>query len=31
MCFCKRVGCIVVESAKEVAGDWGGVMFDPGK
>jgi len=29
MCFCNRVGCIV-ELAKEVEGDWGGVMLMPG-
>jgi hypothetical protein len=29
MCFCNRVGC-TAEPTKEVAGDWGGVMFMPG-
>jgi len=30
MCFCSRVGC-VAGPAKEIAGDWGGDMFAPGK
>lgn len=30
MCFCNRVGCGGAEPAKEVEGDWGGVMCSAG-
>ena len=30
MCFCNRVGCCTVEPAKELEGDWGGVICSAG-